>query len=271
MRIGLISGRDFRPDDVQPQVNGKEIIAGTAIVNEAFARKYFDGQNPVGRTAYTRQSKDAFAPMRIIGYVRDAAYSNVREQFRPTVYVPVAERSGGTFIVRTTGDSREVAAILRRAVPQSRLGLNVLNIESQRALVQNQMIRERVLASLSLFFATVALMLAAIGLYGVLNYSVMQRRREIGIRMALGAPYADVVRRVTTGILLMVFAGSIVGLAGGVASARLIETLLFEVKSTDAGMILGPVLTLFGAAMLAALPPVIRAIRLDPARILRSE
>jgi hypothetical protein len=271
MHINFIDGRDFRPGDVQPQVNGKAIIAGAGIVNEAFARKYFDGQNPVGRTAYARQSKDAFAPVRIVGYVRDAAYSSVRERFRPTVYVPIAERSGGTFVLRSTLDLRVLTPMLRNAVPRARSGLHVVSIESQTALARRQMIRERLLATLSFFFGVVALILATVGLYGVLNFSVIQHRREIGIRMALGAPSAHVVRRVTTGMLLMVSVGSVIGLAAGLAGAQLLEALLFDVKSTDVPMMAAPVLLLFAAAASAALPPVIRAVRLDPARTLRSE
>jgi predicted permease len=272
MRIGLIGGRDFRPGDLQPRLNNKEQpMAGAGIVNEAFARRYFDGHNPIGSVVYVRQNKDAVAPMQIVGYVRDAAYSSVRERVRPTVYVPIDERSGATFIVRTTGGPRALAPILRRAVPRARSEFRVGNIDSQSALAGRQMIRERLLATLSLFFAAVALVLAAIGLYGVLNYSVMRQRREIGIRMALGASSTHVVRRVTTGALTMVCLGSVMGLAAGLASARFIEALLFEVKATDTQMVAAPILALFGVAILAALPPAIRAVRIDPARTLRSE
>jgi len=127
------------------------------------------------------------------------------------------------------------------------------------------------LATLSLFFAIAALVLAAIGLYGALNYSVIQQRREIGIRMALGARAADVVRLVTTEMFGMVCLGSAIGLAGGLACERFVETLLFEVKATDVGIVVGPILTLVSAAVLAALPPAIRAVRIDPAHTLRCE
>lgn len=209
--------------------------------------------------------------MQIVGCVHDAVYSSLREPIRPTVYVPMAERDGGTLIVRTTGDPRALMPILRRAVSQTRPGFRVLGIDTQSALVARQMLRERLLATLSFFFAAVALVLAAIGLYGVLNYSVIQRRREIGIRMALGARSSHVVRRVTTGMLGLVCLGSIIGLGAGLASARFIETLLYDVKATDTRLILAPILTLFVAAALAALPPAIRATRTDPALTLRSE
>ena len=114
-------------------------------------------------------------------------------------------------------------------------------------------------------------MLAAVGLYGVLNYSVTRQRRDISIRMALGAGSAHILRRVTTDIAPMICLGSAIGLAGGLASGRLIEALLFEVKATDFGMFVIPILTLAGVALVAALPPAIRAARIDPAQTLRSD
>ncbi len=144
-------------------------------------------------------------------------------------------------------------------------------VETQSALVQRHMIRERLLATLSLFFAIVALVLAGIGMYGVLNYSVIQQRREIGIRMALGARSAHVVRRVTTDLAGAVCLGAAIGLAGGLASGRFIETLLFEVKPVSLESALPPILALLAAALLAVLHPAIRAVEIDPAQTLRSE
>jgi ABC-type antimicrobial peptide transport system permease subunit len=124
---------------------------------------------------------------------------------------------------------------------------------------------------LSLFCAIVALVLAAVGLYGVLTYSVLQRRREIGIRMALGAPAGDVARRVIADVFAMLLLGASAGLLAGLASQRSIEMLLYAVKPTDITMLALPVLTIFGAALLAALPPVIHAVRIEPAITLRAE
>ncbi|HEV3199378.1 MAG TPA: ABC transporter permease [Bryobacteraceae bacterium] len=273
MGIGLVDGRDFRPGDASPAVifGQEQPVAGVGIVNEAFARTYFDGQNPVGRSAQVSQGKYPAVQMQVVGYVRDAAYSLVREPVRPTVYVPIQEKDGATFVIRTAGDPRALAPELRRAPQESRPDFRVRNIDFQSALVRRQMIRERLLATLSFFFGVVALVLAVIGLYGVLNYSVIQQRREIGIRMALGARSGHVVGRVTTGMLAMVSLGSAIGLAGGLASGRFVEALLFEVKATDLGIVVVPLLTLLGAAVLAAVPPVIRAVRIDPAQTLRSE
>jgi len=273
MGIGLVDGRDFRPGDTSPATIFEQAhpVAGVGIVNEAFARTYFDSQNPVGRSAQVSQGKFPAAQMQIVGYVRDAAYSLLREPVRPTVYVPIQEKDGAAFVIRTAGDPRAMPPALRSALQEARPDFRFGNISFQSALVRRQMIRERLLATLSFFFGVVALVLAVIGLYGVLNYSVIQQRREIGIRMALGARSADVVRRITTGMLVMVSLGSAIGLAGGLASARFVEALLFEVKATDLGMVVVPLLTLLGAAVLASLPPALRAVRIDPARTLRSE
>ena len=124
---------------------------------------------------------------------------------------------------------------------------------------------------MALFFAVVALLLAGVGLYGVLDYSVLQRRREIGIRMALGAPAVDIARDMTTDVFSMVLGGAIGGLALGMAAVRYIESLFYQVKPTDPAMLALPSVTILIAALLAALPSVVRALRIDPAQTLRSE
>ena len=124
---------------------------------------------------------------------------------------------------------------------------------------------------LGLFFAVVALLLAEVGLYGVLDYSVLQRRREIGIRMAVGAPAGSIVRGVTADAFLMVLAGALAGVGLGLVSARYVEALLYQVKRTDVVLLALPTATILGAALLAALPAVIRAVRIDPAAMLREE
>jgi len=160
---------------------------------------------------------------------------------------------------------------IRRTHRQRESEFRVSNIRTQKEVVQQHTIRERLLAMLSLFFAIVALVLAAIGLYGVMTYSVLQRQREIGIRMALGAQARDVASRVITQVFGMLLLGASVGLAGGVASERYIESLLYGVKTTDLTMLALPALAIFTAALLAALPPVLHAVRIDPAVTLRAE
>jgi putative ABC transport system permease protein len=124
---------------------------------------------------------------------------------------------------------------------------------------------------LALFFAGVALLLAGVGLYGVLDYSVLRRRREIGIRIAIGARAGEIARRVTVDVFSMVLAGAVAGLVLGMASVRYIESLFYQVKPTDLGALVLPGLAILAAAVLAALPAVIRAVRIDPVTMLRAE
>jgi predicted permease len=271
LRIGMVDGRDFRPGDGPPRLDReKRPIGGVGIVNETFARVYFNGESPIGKRVTVANEGDG-SPMEIVGVVRDSAYYSVREPMRPTVYVPADDREQGTLVVRTAGDPLAVAPAVRRELSRMRTSFPATDVSPYAALIRRQMVLERLLAILSLFFAAVALLLAGIGLYGVLNYAVIQRRREISVRMALGARAAHVVRRVTTEMLSPVGVGSIIGLAGGLAFGGLIERILFEVKATDASTIATPLLTLAVAAVLAALPPAIRAVRIDPAQTLRSE
>jgi len=268
MRIPFIDGRDFRPGETAP---------GVAIVNETFAKEFFKGENPIGQSF----AKTGELPCKVVGVVRDAPYRNVREPILPSVYVPIRRTDthgavepmrGATFIVRTaSANPMALASILRREVPRVRPEFRVNNIRTQADLVRAQTVRERVLAMLALFFAAVALLLAAVGLYGVLDYSVLQRRREIGIRMAIGAPAGSIAGLVTVEIFAMVLVGALAGVALGMASVRYIEALLYHVKPAEPAMLLLPSCTILAAALLAALPAVFHAVRIDPVAMLRSE
>ncbi|HEV2691227.1 MAG TPA: ABC transporter permease [Bryobacteraceae bacterium] len=272
MRIPLIDGRDFRSQDTYP---------GVAIVNEAFAKRYFNGANPVGKSFDRTEQKGQRIRLQIVGLVRDARYGGIRGPFPPVVYVPFHSvdahgafrpTDGGAIIVRTSSaNPLALASILRQEVQRARPEFRVSNIRTQEELIQSLTIRERLLATLALFFGIVALLLAGTGLYGVLDYSVLQRRREIGIRMAIGAQATDIARRVTTEVFIMVLVGAVAGLALGMVSVRYIESLFFQVKATDVAMLVLPSLTIVAAASLAALPAVIRAIRIDPVQMLRTE
>jgi predicted permease len=269
MKIPLMHGRDLRASDTSP---------GAAIVNEAFSKAFFNGENPVGKSFERTAGGMRY---QIVGLVRDVRYRNMREPILPVAFVPfqAIDASGapravseGTFIVRTASSNPlALAATLRQEVPRARPGFRVSNIRTQTEINQRHTIRERLLATLALFFAIVALLLAGVGLYGVLDHSVLQRHREIGIRMAIGAQAADIARRVTADVFSMVFAGAVAGLALGMASVRYVETLLYQVKPTDLTMLVLPSMTIFTTTLLAALPAVIRAVRIDPVAMLRAE
>jgi ABC-type antimicrobial peptide transport system permease subunit len=180
-----------------------------------------------------------------------------------------------TFLLRLQGsDPRTLlarAGELRKAVTAANPGIRVSNVRTQQELIDAQTVRERLLAMLGVFFAAVALLLAAIGLYGVLNYSVLQRRREIGIRVAVGARGGAIVRLVTGSVFTMVAAGMLAGVGMGLAAARYMESLFFQVKATDAAMVAVPSAVIFAVAVVATIPGVLRALRIDPVEILRAE
>jgi predicted permease len=264
MKIALVDGRDFRANDTLP---------GTAIVNQAFARQYFGLENPVSRSFDWVTNDSKRVRYQIVGLVADTRYRDVREAMEPIAYFPFkANYSRGTFMVRTSAaNPLALSSVLRQEVPRARPGFRVSTIRTQTALVEQHTLRERLLATLALFFAAVALLLAGIGLYGVLDYSVLQRRREIGIRVAIGAQAGDIARRVTADVFGMVLAGGLAGLGLGLASVRYIAALLYQVKATNVTMLALPSIAILATAFLAAVPAVIRAVRIDPVNTLRSE
>jgi predicted permease len=258
MKIPLIAGRDFTSSDT---------ISKFAIVNEAFAKRYFPGENPLGKLF-----GDGRSSVQIIGVSGNASYDDIHRLTPPVIYGPLRPDRSATLMVRTTSaDPLALASALRKEVALARPGFRVGNVVSYDELLRAQTVRERLLAMLALFFAALALLLAGLGLYGVLDYSVLQRRREIGIRMAIGARSTDIAGRVATGAFAMVLTGAAIGLALSLASARYVQTLLYEVKPTDPRMIAVPWLVLISATLLATIPAAIRAIRTDPVASLRTE
>jgi len=276
MKVPLIDGRDFRAGDTAPTGPASEL--GVAIVNEAFAKTFFDGKSPVG--AWFERSGWS-TRYRIVGLVRDVRYRNMRDPMLPLAFVPfrATDSNGapraigeGTFMVRTRASSPlALASTVRLEIPRARPEFRVTNIRTQQQIDSRHTIRERLLALLGVFFAGVALLLSGIGLYGVLDYSVLQRRREIGIRLAIGAHAGDIARRVTAEVFAMVALGTIAGLGMGIATARYVESLLYGVRATDPSMLVLPFVIIVAATLMASLPAVIRAVRIDPVAMLRAD
>lgn len=273
MKIPLLDGRDFLP---------KETAPGSAIVNETFVNIFFHGNNPVGKYFDEVFDDGPRHHYLVVGVVKDTRYRAVREDTLPTAYLPFntvdaitqdpAPRSYATFIIRTsTPDSLALAPTLRFEIANARPDFRVSRMRSQLELVQMQTVRERLMAAIATFFSFVALVLAAIGLYGVLHYSVWQRRREIAIRMAVGAPPSNVARLVTLPMVWTVLAGGAIGLASGLFLSRYIADLFYQVRPTDTVMLLFPPLAILAAACLASLPAVLRATHIDPTTALHCE
>jgi predicted permease len=273
MKIPIISGRDFRREDTSP---------GAAIVNESFVKAFFPGLNSgqaaIGRT-FTRGINEPIN--KIVGVTPDIPDHDLREPSRPVFYVPfnaIGAQSNpqaagfATFVIHTDSQNPlTLAGTLRQLIAQRHNGLRVSNITTQLDLVRDQTIRERLIAMLAAFFAGVSLLLAGIGLYAVLNYSVLRRRREIGIRMAIGSTRAGIVRLVTLDVFLMIALGGCSGVALGFGAARYVQSLFYQVKATDADMIASPACAILLTALVATLPAVLRALRTDPTEILRAE
>jgi putative ABC transport system permease protein len=272
MKIHLLDGRDLRPGDTHP---------GAALVNETFAKTYFDGVDPVGKTIDLNMDEGLRLQYEIVGLVGDVRYKSLREPILPQLYVPFrsidkkgqpGKRGAGILLVRTSGSNpRALAGVLREEIPRARPEFRVSRIRTQLEINQSHTVRERLLATLALFFAIVALLLAGVGLYGVLHYSVLQRRREIGIRIAVGAQAGGVARLVTMDVFAMVLVGAIAGVGLGMLSVRYVESLFYQVRATDLQMLALPALAILVGALLAALRPVIQAVRIDPASMLRAE
>jgi len=208
-----------------------------------------------------------------VGYVKDAVYRSLRDPVPPTMYIPIPQQadppSSLAISVRAAGGP---PALLTRSVADALTGVNrdvAITFRPLAEQVNNSLVQERILAMLSGFFGGLALLLAALGLYGVTSYAVSRRRTEIGIRMALGAQPGGVVRLVLRRVALLVAAGIVVGGAATLATARFVSALLYGLQPRDPLTLVAAVLVLGTIGALAGWLPAWRASRIDPARVLR--
>ena len=267
MGTRLLAGRDFTDRDV----SGAPLVA---IVNEAFARKYFAGENPIGRRIIMRSGPSREPQEReVVGYVEDAVYRSLREPVPPTTYLPLPQQTDAPssmgVSVRAAGGS---PALLTKNLASALAGVNkdvAITFRLLSEQVNASLIQERVVAILSGFFGGLALLLAALGLYGVTSYAVSRRRTEIGIRMALGAAPGGVVRMVLRRVALLVGAGVIVGAGVSLWASRFVTTLLYGLQPRDPATLVGAALVLSLIGAVAGWIPGRRAARIDPARVLR--
>jgi hypothetical protein len=266
MGIGVLTGRTFVARDIE----GERSTA--IIVNEAFARRYVGREPAVGRTLEGRfgMDDDTVGRYEIVGVVADTRY-DLRKTAEPTLYIVLPLRTSGTLHVRAAGDAAGLAARLREEIRAGSPLFRATTMTSQAAVVGQTLVRERLLALLSGFFAVVGLVLAAVGLYGVLSYSVVQRTREIGIRVALGARPFSVVRTILEESGGSALIGAGLGLAGALYASRFVEALLFEVTPFDFWSLVVPLGLLMATATIAAALPAMRAARVDPVIALRYE
>ena len=265
MRMRLVAGRDFT------QHAGTSTDLEEAIVNEAFVRRYYPSVNPLGARFQRPENDNRVAEYQIVGVVKDASYSSVRDLKPPTVYVALGGGEWHTLLVRTAGDPATVAADVRSAVHGVDPVFQVTNLNTQAQLVADTVVRERLLSVLSSFFALVSIVLAGLGLYGVVSYTAVQRTKEIGIRIALGSGKARVVRLVTGDVALSAGIGIVTGALGGVILSRYLSAILFETQPASVPSLALPAAVLLAAAFVAAAQPSWRAARIEPMEALRYE
>lgn len=265
--IPVLMGRDIAQQDLgeTPKV---------AVINESMAHYYFANQNPIGRTFTIKDAKTGGVPLEIVGVTRDVRDHDLRRPLDRRFYMPLNllfPYVAMNFEIRTTGDPRAVGQSIRNTVHDANPTLQVLDLDTANVLIDDWLSGEILVARLSSFFAGLVLLLASIGLYGVTAYAVAGRTREIGVRMALGAQARDVRWLVLREALVLVAAGIMVGIPLGIASSRLLGSMLFEVHAADPGAILVSLLVLSSVALLAAFIPARRATRVDPMVALRLE
>jgi ABC-type antimicrobial peptide transport system permease subunit len=245
------------------------------IVNKTFVQKYFPKVNPLGvhfgaHEADPAKGDWASPGWEILGVVSDAKYQDLRSPIDPTMYVP---SSGGntSFEVRTRMDSTAVAASIRSVVSQVDSNLPLFDVHTQAELIDRLLFQERMIAKLSGFFGIVAMVLACIGLYGLLSYEVSRRTREIGIRMALGAQRGGVLRLVVGQGIVLAITGAMVGIAVALGVTRYLKSMLYDIHANDPATIAGVVILLTLVAVAACHIPARRAMRVDPMVALRYE
>lgn len=263
MKIPLLAGRGFSEVD---RPGAPEV----AIVNESFAKRFWPDGDAIGKhIGYPWPSEW----MTIVGVVRDTKVDSLTEGRNATVYRPLAQASGlnMVLVLRTSTEMRTLAAELRRAVASVDAGVPLSDVQTMSSIVEQSSSRQRFATLLLGLFAAIALALGSVGIYGVMSYSVAQRQREIGIRMALGASPSDARRMVLREGLFMAAGGIAAGLVAALAGGRLLGGLLYGVEATDPVTFVVVPLLLAGVALLASYLPARRATRVDPTTALRAD
>jgi predicted permease len=265
MEIPLVMGRGLSPRD-------DERAPKVAVVNQTMAQKFFPGLNPVGQR-FGFGGPESSGEVEIVGVARDAKYADLRNETPPTIYAPYFQEPPGqaNFEVRVAGEPSTMAPAVREAVREIDQDLPLFNVKTQIVQIEELLSQESLFARLSSFFGLVALVLACIGLYGVMSYAVARRTNEIGIRMALGAGQRDVVGMVMKESMIPVGIGLAIGLLAALGITRFIASMLFGLEANDPATISLAVLTMVAVSALAGYLPAKRASRVNPIEALRCE
>jgi predicted permease len=271
MRSNLLAGRDFDQRDQGALPTSPR----PAMVTTSFARVFFNGQNPVGKVFQIDEAPGLPRPVyEIVGFAQDSAYENLKDPFEPLVYLPAAhnERPMSTLrvVVRTALPPANVTSAITAAAREAHPAI-IVSYQTMAEQITESLLRERLMATLSGCFGALAAIIAMIGLYGVMSYSVARRRNEIGIRIALGADRRDVVRLIMREAIVLLAAGLIVGTVSALAAAQSARALLFGLQPYDPATIVTAIVALSIVAAFASYVPALRASRLEPTEALRDE
>jgi putative ABC transport system permease protein len=266
--IPVVRGRTFSPTDT---VTAPPV----ALVNDRFVEKMLGGADPVGRQLWVIGAPgQPEQKIEIIGVTRDTKYGSIREELLPLVYVPIAQAEAfgalARFAVKARGPVAGLMPSIERAVAEVNPAIAV-RTRVARQVVRNGLVRERLMAALSGAFGVLAALLAAVGLYGVLSYTVMRRANEIGIRLAMGASRATVLRMVLAESGWLVGTGLVIGLVMALGAARAARSLLFGLQPADPATVAAAAALLAAIGLVATYVPARRASRVDPMNVLRQD
>jgi putative ABC transport system permease protein len=261
MKIALLKGRVIDSRDRQG-------APGTIVINETMARRYFAGENPIGRIVSNPHGKGE-----VVGIVGDVKHYGLDRAPRAELFMPAWQQplNGMALIVRTASDPKSFVDAVRRQVMAVDAEQPIFDASAMVDVVARSVFLPRISMVLLVIFAATALLLAAVGIYGVVSYTVAERTRELGVRMALGADAGATMRLVLGRSMLLVGAGVLVGLFGSIAMTRVIGGLLYQVSPLDPGVLIAVSLLIAASALAASFVPARRATRVDPLVALRFE
>ena len=268
MGIPLRQGRMFDDEDAE-RARGKDGPT-QVIVNETLIRQLFGFRDPLGK--YFHWGNASGPTYEIIGVVGNAKYGDVRDTIWPTVYMPLADWNGPMYFeVRTAMEPKSVIPEIQSAIGRFDTNLLVMGMKTETEQIDQDLYQERLMSTLSGLFAVLALIVACVGLYGLLAFQVARRTQEIGIRLALGAERSDVLRLVLGRGVALATAGTLVGCAAALSLNRYLQSLLFGIKPTDSLTLIAAAVLLIGIALIASYVPARRATKVDPMVALRYE